>query len=424
MTAAVLCIGTELTRGELTNTNASWLASQLTELGFEVTSLDSVDDDRERIVEALHRIARTKRVMVVTGGLGPTSDDLTAECAARALGVPLVRDENALRDIERRFEKFGRPMSESNAKQADIPQNAEILRNPVGTAPGFAIHLGSCLTFFLPGVPNEMKRLFEDHVAPKVRHLSPNNSYQIRLKTFGLPESMVAEKIQDLETHHPSLTLGYRATFPEIEVKVLVRSSSADDSRMQAQIIANEVRQRLGEIVYGEGDDTLAESLGRAVRSRSWRLAVAESCTGGLVGHLLSGHPASDFFIASAVCYANSSKSRLLGVSEDTIRAHGAVSPEVAAAMAEGIRHVCDVDVALAITGIAGPTGGTPEKPVGLVYWAVAHPGGTTVIKHRVLPGDRRQIQRLAAFVGLSFVREICLQDDRRSSSVLKAAQG
>ncbi|MCU0680958.1 MAG: CinA family nicotinamide mononucleotide deamidase-related protein [Polyangiaceae bacterium] len=407
MAVAVLSIGTELTRGELVNSNAAWLGARLSELGFEVRSIVTVDDHRGRIVEALKNLGASHRVVVVTGGLGPTSDDVTSESAAEALGVALVRHEGAFDAMRRRFERLGRAMSPLHAKQADLPEGAEALLNPVGTAAAFCANLGDALVFFLPGVPHEMQRLWEEHVAPRLRPLAPDDRHLVRLRTFGLPESEVAERLGGLEEAQPGLSLAYRASFPEVEVKVQMRASTREAAREAARAAADEVRKRLGDAVYGEGEDAFPESIGRALRARGWRLALAESCTGGLISHLLTAHPASEFFVASAVTYANSAKSRLLGVGEEVLRAHGAVSAEVAAAMARGVRRACDVDVALAVTGIAGPSGGSPEKPVGLVFWSVAHPGGVEV-RQRVLAGDRAQIQRLAAFVGLAFVRDVC----------------
>jgi competence/damage-inducible protein CinA-like protein len=408
MTAAILSIGTELTRGEIVNTNASWLAAELTAMGFEVLEAAVVDDDPGRIGEALMRLARTYAVIVATGGLGPTTDDLTTAAVAEAMGVPVVRDAGALEAIRRRFEAAGRTMSPSNEKQADFPQGAEVLPNPVGSAPGFVVALGSGRAFFLPGVPREMKRIFADHIVPRIAKLAPNLSFQTRLKTFGLPESLVGEKLAGIEGAFPGVRLGYRAHFPEIEVKVHATSASLAEARALADGASTEVRARLGDVLYGDGDDTFAEVVGRALRTRGFRLAVAESCTGGLLGHLITTEPASDYFVADVVTYANSAKTRLLGVSEDVLRGHGAVSAEVSAAMAEGVRRVCGVEIAVAITGIAGPSGAGPNKPVGLVYWAVAHPGGT-IVRDRIFNGDRQQIQTFASYAALSLVRDVCL---------------
>jgi nicotinamide-nucleotide amidase len=413
MTCAILSIGTEITRGELVNTNAAWLSAALTDLGFEVTEQVSVDDDTPRIVATLDRLARSAKIIVATGGLGPTTDDLTTSAVASFLGVPLERDAGSLDHIRRRFERAGRTMSPSNEKQADFPRGATVLANPVGTAPGFEVTLppSGARTFFMPGVPREMKRMFEEQVAPRIRDLSPNDSHQIRFRTFGLPESVVGEKLAGIEGAHPGVTIGYRAHFPEIEVKVLARTQAgtAAEARDLASAAAAEVRERLSDVIYGEADDTFPGVVGRELRTRGYKLAVAESCTGGLVGHLLTREPgASDFLLLDAVTYANSAKQAVLGVDEDVLRGHGAVSGEVAARMAEGARRVSGADVALAITGIAGPGGATDTKPVGLVYLAVATAKGTTV-KERIFPfSERTQIQTVAAYAGLQLVREAC----------------
>lgn len=408
MTCAVLSIGTELTRGELVNTNASWLAKELVELGFEVTEHAVVDDDMARVKAALDRLARHAKVIVCTGGLGPTTDDLTTAAVAETLGVPLRRDDASLEAIRRRFEKLGRVMSDSNAKQADFPEGAAILPNPIGSAPGFAVSLHEARAFFMPGVPREMKRMFEEQVVPQIRELAPNDSHQIHFRTFGLPESVVGEKLAGIEAENPGVVIGYRAHFPEIEVKVLARAPVHADAVALAERGAAEVKARLGDVIYGSGDDTFAGVVGRALKSRGWTLAIAESCTGGLVGHLVTKEPgASDYLLLDAVTYANSAKQAILGIDEEVLRGHGAVSDEVASRMASGARRVAGADVALSITGIAGPGGGSETKPVGLVYLAVSTANGTHVEERR-FAGDRTWIQTLAAYTGLAMVREAC----------------
>ncbi len=408
MTCAVLCIGTELTRGELVNTNAAWLASALTDLGFDVIEDIVVDDDSARIAATLDRLGKTVRVLVCTGGLGPTTDDLTTQAVAGVLGVKVVRDDASLEAIRRRVEKAGRALTPSNAKQADFPQGADILPNPVGTAAGFGVTLGGASAFFMPGVPHEMKKMFEEHVVPRIRTLATRTTHQVRLRTYGLPESLVGERLAGVEAAFPGVVIGYRAHFPEIEVKVLARSSSNDAARDLCERATAEVRARLTDVVYGDADDTFAGVVGRAIRNKGFTLAIAESCTGGLVGHMVTREPgASDFLLVDAVTYANSAKTRLLGIDEEVIRGHGAVSSEVAAGMAEGVRRVSGADIALSLTGIAGPAGGTAAKPVGTVYIAIASATGTTVVEKHFL-GDRLQIQTAAAYAGLNLVRQAC----------------
>lgn len=406
MTVALLSIGTELTRGEIVNTNACWLAAELTGAGFNVTTVETAPDDTESVSAAVRRLAAASRLVIVTGGLGPTTDDLTAAAAARAAGVELVRDESALLAIRRRVESRGKTMSPGLEKQADIPAGSETLPNVNGTAPGFSVQLGESTAFFLPGVPREMKRMFTEQVLPRVRPTAPNNSFQVRLRTYGMGESAIGQALEGIEAAHPGITLGYRVHFPEVDVKVHARAASQAVARDAALRVAEEVKARLGGTLYGEGDESFPEIVGRSLRGRGWRLALAESCTGGLISHLLTSYPASDYFVGGAVTYANSAKSRLLGVSEDTLRGHGAISGEVAAEMAEGARRLCECDVGLGVTGIAGPTGGTAGQPVGLVFWSVAHPGGT-VVRTRVFNGDRDEVQLAAAYAGLDLLRRI-----------------
>ena len=413
MTAAVLSIGTELTRGELVNTNAAWLGEELTKLGFDVVEHVTVDDHLDRIVTLTHSFAKKHRVVIVTGGLGPTSDDLTAEAAATAAGVELLRDESIVEGIRQKFKAFGRVMPESNAKQGDFPQGAEILPNPMGTAPGFAMTLAQARFFFVPGVPREMKHIFHESIVAAIAPLADPRTHQVHLRTFGMTESGVAEALRGLEEAHEGLTLGYRAHFPEIEVKVHVRAESAAEAERRSHLIADEVRTLLGDAVFGGRADSFAEVVGKALRDKGKTLAVAESCTGGRVGEMLTRVPgASDYLLLDAVVYANSAKEAVLGVTPEMLRAHGAVSSETAAAMAEGALRVAGADIAVSITGVAGPGGGTEDKPVGTVWFGLARKGQPTVTKHRKLPWGRDRVQTLSAYVALELVRRAALGRD------------
>jgi len=410
MSAAILCIGTELTRGELQNSNATWLAEALTAIGFEVQAIDCVDDDRTRIVDALSRLSRAHDVLVCTGGLGPTTDDITTECAARLADVPLQRDAASLEAIQERLNRFGRTMAASNAKQADFPVGARILSNLNGTAPGFELRLNRALAYFMPGVPFEMKAMFEAEIAPAIAPLVRDRHFQLLLRTFGLPESEINDRLAGIEAEL-DVTIGYRATMPEIEVKVLARAAELETARAKAERAAHEVRARLGnEIVFGEGKTRFPEALAQLLSAKGLSLALAESCTGGLVAELMTTHAgASSVFLGSAVTYANEAKTALLGVPAPLIAEHGAVSAAVARAMAEGARRTFSADLALALTGIAGPGGGSAEKPVGLVHYAVSSREGTTDA-HTVFSGNREQVRRRAAFAGLALVRTIALR--------------
>jgi competence/damage-inducible protein CinA-like protein len=409
MTAAIFSIGTELTRGEIVNTNASWLAENLTALGLEVGEIECVADDRDEIQATLHRLGEKHTLIAATGGLGPTTDDITSECAAAVLGVPLERDAASLEAIRERMSRFGRTMAASNEKQADFPRGARVLANRKGTAPGFAVKIHRAEAFFLPGVPREMKAMFDEHVRPAVEPLIGERLHQVRLKTFGMTESAVNDRLDGVEEEH-GVIVGYRAHFPEIEVKLLARCSDAIEAERRARGAADEVIARLGpDVVYGEGDVTLSEAIGALAVERGFMIGLAESCTGGLVAELFTDRAGSShYFRGGVVAYSNELKQKLLGVNEALLAEKGAVSIEVARAMAEGALCALGVDVVLALTGIAGPGGGTPDKPVGLVHFAVATSGGTSD-RHMVYPGSRAQVRTLAAYSGLGLMRKVLL---------------
>ncbi len=408
MKAAILTTGTELTRGELQDTNANYLASKLTELGFEVTEMVTVDDDQARTTDALVRLGRSVALVLCTGGLGPTSDDFTAAAAAQAAGVPIARDQGAFEVLARKIASLGREMTAARAKQADLPTGCEVLGNPVGTAPAFSLTIGQARCFFLPGVPAEMKTIVEELVTPRIGPMVFPDTAQVLLRVYGLPEATIGEQLADLEKSNSDLTLGYRLNFPEVEVKVRVRSKDMTLARAQANHIAQVVRDRLGAAVYGQEDDTFAAAVGRALRARGYTVAVAESCTGGLVGALLTSVAgSSDYLLLDAVTYSNAAKERVLSVRKEVLLAHGAVSRECAEEMAKGAKNVASTDLAVAITGVAGPSGGSDAKPVGTVFFAIANATGVRSVE-RHFDGDRSRIQRGAAFYALQLLRESC----------------
>ena len=407
-TAAVLATGTELTRGELVNTNATWLAESLTSRGFDVVELATVGDDAAEIRATLERLSRKARVIVCTGGLGPTTDDLTTAVVAELLGVALVRDAASFEALRARLARFNRTVSDSNAKQTDFPENATILPNERGTAPGFAVELGSALACFMPGVPSEMTHMFEAYVLPLLEPIERAARHQVRLRCVGLPESEVNDRLAGIEATH-GVVIGYRASMSELEVKVLAGGTSFDDARARAEAGAVEVRARLGTNVYGEGTTSFPAVLVELLAARGATLALAESCTGGLGAELVTRVPGSSrVFVGGVVAYSNDVKVALLGVDRALIDAHGAVSEEVARAMAEGSRRATGATYGLAFTGIAGPGGGSDEKPVGLVHMALASAAGTAVDR-RVFPGTRDEIRRRAVYWGFGLLRRSLL---------------
>jgi nicotinamide-nucleotide amidase len=403
MSIALLTIGTELTRGELVDTNSAWLAERVTQLGLSVTAMDTVDDDEARIEAALARLTETHQVLLCTGGLGPTTDDLTTVCAARVLGQPLELHAESLAELEQRFAALGRALADSNRKQAYFPRGATVLPNPEGTAPGFFVVLGSARAYFLPGVPSEMHRMYEASIEPWLREQAERTCEQIIVRTLGVPESSVNDALTGLEALH-AVKLGYRAYPSEVEVKVVAYGDTGHAARTRARKAADEARLRLGTAVYGEGRERLPAVLGRLLSERGLTLATAESCTGGLTAELLTRQSgASAFFLGGVVAYANEVKTSLLGVAPELISEHGAVSEEVAREMALGVRRLLGTSFGLGITGVAGPSGGTPDKPVGLVWYACASEQGVTA-RRLLRPGPRERIREVAAESALALL--------------------
>jgi nicotinamide-nucleotide amidase len=415
MTAALLGIGTELSRGDLINSNGTWLARELTELGYEVTAIDVVDDEPNRIVSALVRLAEAHELVICTGGLGPTTDDLTTACGSMALGAELVLDEPSVLAITERLARFGRTLNDSNRKQAYFPKGAEILPNDWGTAPGFSIMLRGTKFYFLPGVPSEMKALFERRVVPSLGLPLERTPAEVVLRTYGLPESFVNDQLDGIAALH-NVIIGYRVRFPEIDVKVHARDPDRVAAEARAEAAARDIFRRLGSVIYGRGEVTLPGVLGQALLGSGLSLGVAESCTGGLTASLITAEAgASRWFRGGVVAYSNDVKSGLLQVDPRIIDTKGAVSVEVAQAMAIGVCRALAAQVGVSVTGIAGPDGGSAEKPVGTVCFGVESPAGTRS-EIRRFAGDRQQIQRAAAFHALSLIlSDPSLTEQRRA---------
>lgn len=410
MKAAVFSIGTEITRGELINSNAAWLSDQLTMLGCDVREHCSVADDIPTIVDAWDRLARSHALLVTTGGLGPTTDDLTAEAVAQALGVPLRSDGVTVERIKALWKQRGREMPASNLRQAELPVGATLFQNEVGTAPAFAVQHHGCHCFFLPGVPKEMRYFFGAAIAPVVEGQTDRTSEQLHFRTFGLPESEVADLLEGVEARFPGVTLGYRAHFPELEVKVFAAAEDRVAACALAEEAAAEVQTRLAGTIFGRRGDTYEGYVAGVLANAGVTLAVAESCTGGMVGEMLTRVPgASRFLLLDAVCYANAAKRAVLGVPAELLEQYGAVSEETAAAMAEGARQVSGADLAVSITGIAGPDGGTPSKPVGTVCFGLAQQGQQTITQRHQLVWDRQRIRVMASYLALRLVARAAL---------------
>ncbi|UCF66075.1 MAG: CinA family nicotinamide mononucleotide deamidase-related protein, partial [Acidobacteriota bacterium] len=393
MNAAILSIGTELTRGELVDTNSAWLAEQLTDLGFYVLEQTTVDDDTQRITAAIRRLAESAAVVVITGGLGPTSDDLTAAAAAAAAGVELRCHEASLEAIRQRWSARGRQMPASNAKQADLPSSAEPIPNPVGTAPGFSLTLGQARMFFLPGVPGEMKRLFADTVAPHLRPLVVSRSQQVRLRSFGMTESGVADLLEGIG--EPGVTIGYRATFPEIEIKILACGDVEREARARAQRVAAEVRRRLGEAVFGDGETRYPVVVGAALYRAGLSLAVAESGTGGLVAATCASSAEGAAALKLAVSDATpGERFAALAVPLEILRAHGPLSAEVTRARALSVLDLSGADLAVAVS--AAVEDGSNKSTV---WFALAREEHEVLTEQHALIFEPPRLGRLAGYL-------------------------
>jgi len=379
MSAEVLCIGTELLLGNITNGNARWLAEQLASLGIAHHRQEVVGDNRERLIAAVRAAAGRCRVLITTGGLGPTPDDLTTEAIAAAFDTPLVEHAAIWDDIQTKLSARGRPIAASNRKQALLPAGAQVLPNPAGTAPGmiWSPRPGfTVLTF--PGVPSELHAMWQATAVPWLRQsrLAEGVFASRLLRFWGVGESNLAEQMDDLLAGTNPTVAPY-AGAGEVKLRLTARAADQAAAEVLLAPVEAQIRSRTGNLCYGVDDDSLASVVLAALRQRGQTLAVAESCTGGGLGGALAAVPgASDVFLGGVIAYANSVKQQLLGVPADTLALHGAVSDPVALAMAAGARRVTGADWAIAVTGIAGPGGGSADKPVGLVHIAMAGPQG------------------------------------------------
>ena len=407
--AEILATGEEIRTGALVDSNSAFIAEQLEHAGVKVVRLNGVGDDLNRLIAVLKEIGERADVSIVTGGLGPTADDLSAQAAAEAAGVGLQADPAALASIEDFFRRRNRPMNRSIDKQALLPAGSEVLFNPVGTAPGFQLRIGRCWFFFLPGVPFEMKRMLADHVLPRIADRLGVRRGIRRVKTlscFGLTESLTGERLAGLGDQFPGVRLGLRARFPEIQVKLYGSGLDAVQVAEALDQAAAWVRERLGDLVFADNGEPMEAVVGRLLRERHATLAVAESCTGGLISHWLTEVAgSSDYFLLAAVTYANEAKTRVLAVAEETLTHGGAVHPDTAREMAVGVRRLAGATYGIATSGIAGPTGGCSEKPVGTVCIGLAAPGQALGYRFHLNFGRRSMNKQMFALKALDVLR-------------------
>jgi nicotinamide-nucleotide amidase len=414
----LVAIGNELLLGHTIDTNGAHIARTLSALGVEVVRRSAVPDRSEEIAatvaDALHRTG----TVITTGGLGPTRDDVSKKAVADLYGVPLEFDETVWSDIVARFARARRSPVASSRGQAEVPRGATVLRNQWGTAPGLWLEGRPGLTIMLPGVPREMRKLLEHEVGPRLAARAGGAVVRsLVVRTTAIPESTLAERIGEVEREIAPLTLAYLPGTHGVDLRLTAWRMEPAEADRRLREAADLLTSRAGEHVYGEGDVDLAAVVLQQARHAAVSVGAAESCTGGLVAGRLTDIPgSSDVFIGAVVCYANRLKTELLGVPAATIEAHGAVSEQVARAMAEGALRRLGVDLAVSVTGIAGPGGGTADKPVGTVWFAVASPGRTEA-RHIVFLGSRREIRERAAQTALFLL-------DRRLVADLSDIQG
>ncbi len=379
--AEIITIGTEMLLGDLVDTNTAWLSSHLAALGVAIYRHTTVGDNRQRITAALLEAAARADLVITTGGLGPTSDDLTNECLAVAAGREMVEYPEAREHVDEMFKRFGRKPTTSNYKQALFPEGSQLIPNPAGTAMGAMLELDGSLVATFPGVPTEMKAMFEDTLEPLIRERTEGAIVSRTLWFAGMGESALAEKVQDLlDASDP--TVAPLAGQGKVRLRITARAATPGEAEKKIEPVAEEILSRLGNYHFGTGSETIEGAVGRLLKEKGATLALAESCTGGLLAKRLTDMAGSSaYFSEGFVTYSNESKERLLGVPHETLVEHGAVSESVARAMAEGARKASGADYALSVTGVAGPDGGTEEKPVGLVFVGISDANGTAAEK-------------------------------------------
>lgn len=407
MLCAIISIGDELTTGTVVDSNSSWISDQLLAIGMRTVMHVTVGDDVDAMVDALRLAGKRAGQVIVTGGLGPTEDDLTRDAICKFAGVGLVMNEDALAHIKNLFAAIGREMTDNNKKQAQAPEGSETILNPIGTAPGFSIVVGEAQYHFLPGVPRECMLMMEQTVLPGLMKTGerPVVIRHLLLRTFGMTESQLDQDLKEVDLPR-GVGLGYRAIFPEIHLKLIAQAATEEKAESELARAADLVRDKVGEAIYSDDGRGLAEVVLDLLREKGLRLCVAESCTGGLIAKRLTDVAgSSQVFDRGYITYSNQAKTDMLGVDQQTIEHHGAVSEECALAMAKGALERSGADIAAAVTGIAGPDGGTADKPVGTVHIALADNNGVWQHQYTFTRSDRTFVRELTAQAVLEIIR-------------------
>ena len=417
MKIGILTIGDELTTGRIQDTNSSYIAQKINDEGWRISAMLSVGDDEGGIRRALEFLMTSADAILITGGLGPTADDMTTQAVANIFSLPLYTDEGILKELKARFAKFRFEWTENNAKQAMFPEGADPIPNPVGTAWGFSLKRDNKLLIVMPGVPAEVKRMLPEGVLPFLRQRAegPKRFAMNRtLKLFGLSEAKVDQIVSALNIASDGISVGFYPRFPENHLVIRAQGTDENETRKKLDAIAEKIGAALQANVFGYGEDTLEGIVAALLTEKGLTLSVAESLTGGLITDRLTNVPGSSVFLnRGIVAYSNECKMDLLGVPARILEQHGAVSEETAALMARGVRKLGKTNLGLATTGIAGPTGGSEAKPVGTVYIAVSD-GDKTECRHFAFRWDRRRIKEISAQWALDLLRRFVLEDHPR----------
>jgi len=408
MKIGILTIGNELMNGRIADTNSSFIAREMNLQGWQVETMMSVGDDFETIKSRLHYLLTFADAVICTGGLGPTADDITTAAVAKAFDLPLHTDEKVLACLKELFIRFNLRWTDNNAKQAVFPQGAEVIPNPVGTAAGFVLPVQEKLVFVIPGVPSETYRMLPEGVIPVLHRYFPQpvrHSIKQTIKSFGLGEGTVDQRLADVNFDALGVSVGFYPVFPENHLVLIARSDSLEQAEKNMQKAVDEITARLSDSIFGYSEKTLEEIIAEALTEKRLTIAVAESCTGGLIANRLTDVPGSSvYFERGLVTYSNEAKIQLLGVPPEIIEQHGAVSEETARLMAEGVRRIAKTALGLSSTGIAGPAGGTKEKPVGTVYVALAD-GAQTICRHYAYRWDRKRNKLVSSEAALFLLK-------------------
>ena len=411
LTAEIIAVGSELLTPEKTDTNSLWLTEKLMSIGVEVKLKTIVGDDEARLEETIRDALKRSDIVITTGGLGPTEDDVTRPISAKAAGRELVYHDQLESDLRERFLRWGREMPEINKRQAYVIEGATVLPNPNGSAVGMLLNDDGKFLVVLPGPPREMKPMFENHVLDILRSVGGNVSVVRRvLRVSGMGESAVDELIAPIYKAYESVQTSILFNRTEIEIHLYAAAKTESEGAAVLNELASKLADRLGSALFAMNGETMEEVVGNLLKSRKETVSVAESCTGGLIGMRLTETPgASAYFQQGAITYSNESKQQVLGVPAATLEKFGAVSSETARAMAEGMRNVAGTDYAISVTGIAGPDGGSDEKPVGTVYIGYADSQKTKSL-HFTLPGDRYLIRWRSSQAALDYLRRQILK--------------